>query len=153
MNRRLYKSRTERVISGVAGGVAEYLDVDPSVVRVVWALLAIVTGGLFLVIYGVMWLVVPEAPYGSVADSAGAADAEPGATPPPSRAWDPGAARPPHPRSGGASWLFGLILIGLGGYFLAREYLPGFDLDRIWPLGLVLLGLLLLVVAFRRRDA
>jgi phage shock protein C len=45
MNRRLYKSPTERVISGVAGGVAEYFDLDPSIVRVVWALLALITAG------------------------------------------------------------------------------------------------------------
>ena len=66
MNRRLYRSRTDSVISGVAGGVAEYLDVDPSIVRVVWALLAIVTGGVFVVLYIVMWIVVPEAPAGRV---------------------------------------------------------------------------------------
>jgi phage shock protein PspC (stress-responsive transcriptional regulator) len=60
MNRRLYRSRTDSVIGGVAGGVAEYLDVDPSIVRIVWAVLAIVTGGIFFVLYIVMWIVVPE---------------------------------------------------------------------------------------------
>lgn len=60
MNRRLYRSRTDSVIGGVAGGVAEYLDVDPSIVRIVWAVLAVVTGGIFFVLYIVMWIVVPE---------------------------------------------------------------------------------------------
>lgn len=60
MNRRLYRSRTDSVIGGVAGGVAEYLDVDPSIVRIVWAVLAIVTGGIFFVLYIVMWIVVPQ---------------------------------------------------------------------------------------------
>ncbi len=45
MTDRLYRSRTDRVIGGVAGGVAEALDVDPSIVRVVWVILALVTGG------------------------------------------------------------------------------------------------------------
>ena len=60
MNRRLYRSRTDSVLGGVAGGVAEYLDVDPSIVRIVWAVLAIITGGIFFVLYIVMWIVVPE---------------------------------------------------------------------------------------------
>jgi len=60
MNRRLYRSQTESVIAGVAGGVAEYFDLDPAIVRVVWALLAIITGGVFFILYIVMWIVVPE---------------------------------------------------------------------------------------------
>jgi phage shock protein C len=59
---RLYRSRTDRMLAGVAGGVAESLDVDPSLVRVAWALLAIFTGGIALVAYIVMAIVVPEEP-------------------------------------------------------------------------------------------
>ena len=62
MNERLYRSRSDRMIAGVAGGLAEHFDIDPSVVRVVWVLLALVTGGIFLVAYIVMALVVPEDP-------------------------------------------------------------------------------------------
>ena len=61
MNRRLYRSQTESVLGGVAGGVAEYLDVDPAIVRVIWALLALLTGGIFFILYVVMWIVVPLA--------------------------------------------------------------------------------------------
>src|SRR3989304_4082711 len=62
MNGRLYRSRGEGVRAGVAGGLADYLDVDPSLVRVVWAILALFSGGAFLIIYIVMALVVPEEP-------------------------------------------------------------------------------------------
>ena len=71
MNRRLYKSPTERVIGGVAGGVAEYLDADPAIVRVIWALLALLTGGVFFVLYIVMWIVVPEGPEAPLARGRG----------------------------------------------------------------------------------
>ncbi len=64
MNDRLYRSRDERVISGVAGGLAERFDLDPSLVRVAWAILAVLSGGVFLLIYIVMAIVVPEAPAG-----------------------------------------------------------------------------------------
>jgi phage shock protein C len=147
MNRRLYKSDRDRVISGVAGGVAEYLDVDPAIVRVIWALLALVTGGVFFVLYIVMWIVVPHEPDAGEAPAGDpAAPGEPGAP-----TWN-AQPRPRH-RSGGGSWIFGLILIGLGFYFLAREYFPAFHVDRLWPIGLVLLGLVLLFGALRRRPA
>ncbi len=155
MNRRLYRSRREEMISGVAGGVAEYLDLDPSIVRVVWAVLGLITGGIFIIVYIVMWIVVPQAPEG--AGSSDAADPDPGGAAP-SSGWVAPAGRaaqsgrPARRHSGGGSWVFGLILIGLGIYFLAREYLPEIDIDRLWPLGLVVVGMLLMVVAFRRRG-
>jgi phage shock protein C len=156
MNRRLYKSPSERVISGVAGGVAEYLDIDPSVVRVVWALLALITGGVFFVLYIVMWIVVPEGPEPAVIPGEGAEGADPvtgqpGAASP--STWSATSRHRARRHSGGGSWVFGLILIGTGLYFLAREYYPAVNVDRLWPLGLVLLGVLLLLVAVRRRPA
>ena len=62
MNRRLYRSVSDRKIGGVAAGTAAYFDIDPSISRVLWLLLAIVTGGAFLIVYLVMWAVVPEEP-------------------------------------------------------------------------------------------
>ena len=56
-------------------------------------------------------------------------------------------------RSGSAGLVFGLILIGLGLYFLAREYLPDLNIDRLWPLGLVALGIFLLIAAMRQRPS
>ena len=61
MKRRLYRSR-DHMIAGVAAGVADYIDVDPSIVRTAWVVLAIMTGGILVVPYGVMWLVVPDEP-------------------------------------------------------------------------------------------
>jgi len=43
-----------------------------------------------------------------------------------------------------------LILIGLGGYFLIRTFAPQIDLDRVWPAGLVVLGVLLIALSIRR---
>ena len=60
MNGRLYRSRDDRMLAGVAGGLAEYWDADPSLVRIVWALLVLLTGGIALVIYIVMAFIVPD---------------------------------------------------------------------------------------------
>ena len=149
MNRRLYRSQTESVLGGVAGGVAEYLDVDPAIVRVIWALLAILTGGVFFLLYIVMWIVVPLEPDG--AEAAEGEPAAPGAAAP--SGWNPQPTRRGQRRSASGAWIFGLILIGLGLYFLAREYLPNIDFDRLWPLGLVLLGVVLLFGAMPGRPA
>lgn len=50
------------MLAGVAAGVAETLDADPSLVRILWALLAILTGGIAFLVYIVMAIVVPEGP-------------------------------------------------------------------------------------------
>jgi len=52
------------MLAGVAGGVAEALDADPSIIRIVWVLLAFLTGGIAFVVYIVMAIVVPERPPG-----------------------------------------------------------------------------------------
>jgi phage shock protein C len=64
MAERLYRSRDDRMLAGVAAGLAETLDADPSLVRIAWALLTIFTGGIAFVVYIVMAIVVPEAPAG-----------------------------------------------------------------------------------------
>ena len=59
--RRLMRSATDRKIAGVCGGLAEYLDVDATVVRVVWAILAVVPGGIIfgVLAYLVGWFIMP----------------------------------------------------------------------------------------------
>jgi len=54
------------MVAGVAGGVAQMLALDPSLVRIVWAVLVVLTGGIALVLYIIMAFVVPEAPDGYV---------------------------------------------------------------------------------------
>jgi phage shock protein C len=154
VNRRLYRSRTDRVMQGVAGGVAEYLDVDSTIVRVIWALLALVTGGLFAALYIVMWAIVPEGPAPATPAEGGAGGVDPTTGQPVAASPLPAAQPIPRHRrgSGSGSYVVGLILVGVGLYFLIREYFPAINLDRLWPLGLVALGVVLLVVAMRRRP-
>ena len=57
--RKLYRSRSQRMLAGVCGGLAEYFNVDATLIRVLFLVLA-VFGGSGLVIYVVMWLIVPD---------------------------------------------------------------------------------------------
>ena len=58
--RKLYRSQSQRMIAGVSGGLAEYFNVDATLIRVLFLLLT-VFGGSGLVIYVVMWIIVPDA--------------------------------------------------------------------------------------------
>ena len=58
--RKLYRSRTERMVAGVCGGLAEYFNVDTTVIRVLFLVITLF-GGAGLVVYVVMWILVPDA--------------------------------------------------------------------------------------------
>ena len=59
--RKLYRSTTNRQVAGVCGGLAEYFNVDATLVRVLFVLLAVL-GGSGLVLYVAMWIIVPKEP-------------------------------------------------------------------------------------------
>lgn len=56
--KKLYKSRRQRMICGVCGGVAEYFNIDPTLVRLIWALVGLTGGGLL--IYILAAIIMPE---------------------------------------------------------------------------------------------
>src|SRR5438132_4229166 len=58
--RRLMRSARERMWAGVAGGMAEYFDIDPSLVRLLWVAAAVVTGGLAIPVYILAWIILPR---------------------------------------------------------------------------------------------
>ena len=63
-SRKLYRSRTNRMLFGVCAGLAEFFGIDPTVVRLVFVAGALLGFGSFVLIYLVMFFVVPEEPVG-----------------------------------------------------------------------------------------
>ncbi len=61
LQRRLYRSRDERMLGGVAGGLAEYFDVDPTLVRLAFVFASLYLG-FGLLPYIVLWIVIPREP-------------------------------------------------------------------------------------------
>ena len=61
MNKRLYKSRDNRMLAGVCGGIAEYFDIDPTLVRLGWALFCAL-GGSGIIAYIIAAVIIPESP-------------------------------------------------------------------------------------------
>ncbi len=169
MNRRLYRCTHDRRIAGVAAGVAEYLDLDPTIVRLLWVL-SVFFGGLGLLLYFVMALVVPAEPEGysgeaeagwhradrssQAGESAGDASAGLG---PAAGTAGPGLALHRHATRGGSGMgltFFGAILILFGALALADNALPAWaDQGRfLWPAFILGLGVLLVVTATRPRH-
>jgi len=57
--RMLYRNPTDKRLAGVCGGIGDYLDIDPVLVRLVWILTIFLTGGITLLLYAMMWLMLP----------------------------------------------------------------------------------------------
>jgi phage shock protein PspC (stress-responsive transcriptional regulator) len=152
MNRRLYRSRTDTILGGVAAGLASYLNTDPALVRIAWAILTPLTGGAALLAYIVGWIVVPEEPARTPSASA---ETDPVTGAPVQPVADTGPAWTPpealRQQAGNAGVWVGVGLVALGVWFLAREYLPDINWGLIWPLVIVGIGALILVTSLRRR--
>jgi len=144
VNRRLYRSRTDTVIGGVAAGLASYLNTDPALVRVGWVVLALVTDGAGLLAYLVCWVAIPEEPK-VAAEPAIGPDNEP------MPVVETAPAPQPH-REGRAGIVVGVGLVLLGAWFLVREYLPPVNWNLIWPVVLIGIGALVLITSARRRT-
>jgi phage shock protein C len=61
MNGQLYRSRDEKIIAGVCGGLGEYLKMDPTLVRILFVVIA-AAGGASVLAYAILWAFVPLAP-------------------------------------------------------------------------------------------
>ena len=59
-NKRLIRTRKGRLLAGVCAGIGEYTGIDPTVVRVIFVALALVTAGVFALVYLAAWVIIPE---------------------------------------------------------------------------------------------
>ena len=61
MNKRLYKSKTDKMLCGICGGLGEYFNVDPTLIRLLWVGISLITGGIMgLIAYIICAFIVPE---------------------------------------------------------------------------------------------
>lgn len=61
-SKKLYRSRTDVMLAGVCGGIGEYFNIDPTIIRLVWALLGCTGTGIF--VYIIAAIIMPADPYG-----------------------------------------------------------------------------------------
>jgi len=146
MNERtgLYRSRENTVIAGVCGGIGESLNVDPVVIRFVFVLLFFV-GASSLLIYAIMWIVLPEGESSQVSNNS----SKHKTMEQKEFSHEPKKNFSPKPKTDG-NLVAGLILITLGAIFLIDRFVPRIHFGDLWPLILVAAGAALIFMAYRK---
>ncbi len=138
MNKKLYRSRKDKMIGGVAGGLGDYFEVDPTLVRILFVV-ATILGGSGVLAYIILWIVIPEEQFSqNPSMSTDSTDQKPGenqnANQQPRYQYE-------HPRRN----LGGIILIAIGILFLGHNFIPSFHFEDFWPLILIIIGISLLL--------
>jgi phage shock protein PspC (stress-responsive transcriptional regulator) len=135
------------VIGGVAGGLGEYLDIDPVLIRIAFVV-AFFFGGVGVLAYIVAWIIIPEQPRESTMSTP--IDPQQSTVPP--QPQPPQPLRPEY-RHGHGSIVGGLVLLVIGFLFLAENFLPDFHFGDWWPLILVAIGVGMLYRAVRSNQS
>lgn len=139
--KRLYRSNVQRNIGGVAGGLAEYFDVDPVIVRLLFVVAAL-AGGAGIPLYILMWIFVPGKPYYNYTTNANQSTMENEQSSyqnPPEPAANPVKEETKKKKEHGGL-MGGLILITLGVLFLIPTFIHWLDFGDLWPVLLIVIG-------------
>lgn len=146
MSETLYRSQTDRLIGGVCGGLAAYLRIDATIIRLLFVLFAL-GSGLGLIVYLILWAIVPEEGHGAIGDSDTIrANADEIGERMRTLGNDLGhTLRDPSPQT---ALILGATLVFLGMVFLIDAldlpWLRWFSFGNLWPLALIVLGALFL---------
>lgn len=147
MPEKLFRSTQDKMLGGVCGGLADYFSVDVTLVRLI-ALVAGFAGGVGIPVYVVAWIIIPVNPleqgrqgshhHRDVGEFAEGMDSD-------VKDSTKGInlqKLEKHETRNNRSKMAGVILVCLGVYFLFERFLPyWFDISKLWPLVLVLIGI------------
>jgi phage shock protein C len=134
----LYRSRTERMIAGVCGGLAEYFDIDPTLVRLIAVALTL-AGGSGILAYFIFWLVVPQKPLNLASvDNPTMASSTVETEDVDSEASN---------ETSSAALFIGIVLTVMGFLFLVGNFisLAWFSFSKLWPLVLIAIGIIVIL--------
>ena len=154
MAKKLYRSTTDKMLGGVAGGLAKYFDIDSTLVRVLFIVVVFLGGG-GIIAYIILWIVVPQKPYEipksfqekSTTEESGKSEfyqstSEAGTF----TMNNSGVASSVTQTNNKQIWI-AIILIVIGGLLLLDNLLPRFNFDHYWPVILIGIGIGLLLKA------
>ena len=144
MEKKLYRNTSDQAIAGVAAGLARYFEIDVTWIRIFF-ILATIFGASGLLIYIILWIAIPEQPFGQW-NMPGQTDYKVKDTTANSFETDYKAAKSKRKRESG--FISGVILIALGSFFLLDQFelVPDWvSFGKLWPLALIIPGLVMLV--------
>lgn len=134
-SKKLYRSKSDRIIAGVCGGLGEYLDIDPIFIRLAFVLLTIF-GGAGILIYIIMFLIVPEEEDQAQAKTEGVN---------PEIHSNSTLYKSHHSDNSRGRAIAAFILILTGLLFLSNSFFPNvFSFNKLWPLLLIVIGIIIL---------
>ncbi len=140
-NRELYRSKEHRIIAGVCGGIAEYFETDPALVRLIF-IFATILGGGSIFVYLLLWVIIPErGDKRSLHEEIHELKNEIK-----DKFMDEKDMHHHHDHyrhKGGEFFGFGLILVGL--LFLMDNIFPGYGIRLFWPIILIFFGLAIML--------
>jgi len=138
MKDKLYRSRRVRVFGGIAGGLAQYFNLDPILVRVLFVVITILHG-FGILLYIILWIVVPEEPF-EVAYKVKTDDQTAGEQSAQTDSMNFDGTQPLPQKQSSGRIVLGIILIVIGLIFFADRIIPSFDLRDVLPIAFVLIG-------------
>lgn len=148
--KRLFRSTTDKKIGGVCGGLAEYFDMDPLLIRLLFIILVIVAGGGVL-LYIILWIITPEKPvFSDQPQNRPNMENQQENQEIPKDSYENHPKEAPIKHDSGerrhkGSLIGALVLITLGALFLADEFIPHINFGDLWPIILIVIGIGLLL--------
>lgn len=128
MEKKLQRDTQHKVIGGVCAGLANYFGMDATLLRLLLAFMILFAGTGFW-LYIILWIVMPAGRYEPSSDGVETFVAE----------------TPQEPKKHRGSMILGLTFIGLGALGLLHRFVPEFNWQMIWPIALIVLGLVLIL--------
>ena len=156
-NKRLYRSAKSKVFGGVAGGIAEYFDIDPIIIRLLFVIIAFAGGG-GAIVYLILWIALPLEPITPFTMNMGSGEPYNAGNPGEQSTTDfsTGTSNPfevPVKSENRNGLIGGIVLISLGMIFLANRFIPNINFHDLWPLALVVLGGVLIATSLAERKS
>jgi phage shock protein C len=134
MYKRLYRSRKNKIIAGVAGGLAEYFEIDPVIVRAVF-IVTMLGWGVSLLAYIILWIIVPQEDFFAAKPAENAEPVIKNST-----FIEELEEKKSHRRA-----VAGIIFIVIGILWFFNNIVPEFHLHNFWPLVLIAFGVLIIL--------
>jgi len=153
MAKKLYRSTTDKMLGGVAGGLAEYFDIDSTLIRVLFIVIVFLGGG-GIIAYIILWIVVPQKPYEipksfqqSPTGESSKTDFHQSTTEDQSFVVNNSGVASLESKTNNKQMWIAIVLIVIGGLLLLDNLFPGFNFDHYWPIILIGIGVGLLLKA------